>query len=57
MPLEADVPPAVTEAIMASLAFDPADGPTPSELSEQIEPVLGAMPNPRPSELKPRLGR
>jgi serine/threonine protein kinase len=56
-PLEADIPLAVTEAIMTSLAFDPADRPTPAELSDQLEPVLGAMPKPRLSKLKPRLGR
>ena len=57
MPLEASIPPAVKDAIMWSLAFDPADRPTPAELSDQLEPVLGAMPKPRLSKLKPRLGR
>jgi eukaryotic-like serine/threonine-protein kinase len=55
MPLEADIPPAVKDAIMWSLAFDPADRPTPAELSDRLEPVLGAMPKPRLSKLKPRL--
>ena len=55
LPPVAPVPPAVTEAIMHCLAFDPALRPTPAELSDRLEPVLGALPKPRLSRLKPRL--
>ena len=57
LPLEAKLPPAVSEAIMACLALEPEARPTPAELSDRLEPVLGAMPKPRLSRLKPRLGR
>lgn len=57
LPLEARIPPAAAEAIMDCLAFEPALRPTPAELSDRLEPVLGALPKPRLSRLKPRLSR
>jgi eukaryotic-like serine/threonine-protein kinase len=57
LPPEAPIPVEVVEAIMACLAFEPGLRPTPAELSDRLEPVLGAMPKPRLSKLKPRLGR
>ena len=35
----------------------PPTGPRPPSSSDQLEPVLGALPKPRLSKLKPRLGR
>jgi serine/threonine-protein kinase len=54
-PLEARIPPEVADAIMDCLAFEPERRPTPAELSDRLEPVLGAMPRPRLARLKPRL--
>jgi serine/threonine-protein kinase len=54
-PLEARIPPEVSDAIMDCLAFEPERRPTPAELSDRLEPVLGAMPRPRLARLKPRL--
>lgn len=56
-PLAADIAPEVADAIMACLAFDPAERPVPAELAERLERVLGGLPKPRLSRLKPRLGR
>jgi hypothetical protein len=42
---------------MACLAPDPAHRPAPAELAAQLELVLDALPKPRISKLKPRLGR
>ena len=55
-PMPDSIPPAVAEPIMAGLAHDPADRPTPVELSEALEPVLAALPKPWVSKLKPRRG-
>ena len=55
LPLEARIPEAVTEAIMDCLAFEPDARPRPAELSDRLEPVLGALPRPRLARLKPRL--
>lgn len=57
LPLEADVPAEVAEVIMDCLAYDPAERPSPGEVAERLEHVLGALPKPRLSRLKPRLGR
>jgi hypothetical protein len=51
------IPPAVAEPIMASLAYEPTDRPTPAELGDALEPVLAALPKPWVSKLKPRRGR
>jgi eukaryotic-like serine/threonine-protein kinase len=55
LPPEAAIPPEVAEAIMDCLAFEPGLRPAPGELAERLEPVLGALPKPRLSRLKPRL--
>ena len=55
MPLNASLDPAIREAIMRCLAFDPEDRPTPAELAEDLETVMGGLPKPRLSKLKPRL--
>lgn len=55
LPPDARIPPGVAEAIVDCLAFEPRLRPTPAELADRLEPVLGAMPKPRLSKLKPRL--
>jgi serine/threonine protein kinase len=55
LPLEAGIPRDIAAAIMDCLAFEPELRPEPGELAERLEPVLGAMPKPRLSKLKPRL--
>ena len=54
-PLEARIPPAIADAIMACLEFEPERRPSPAQLSDRLEAVLGAMPRPRLARLKPRL--
>jgi serine/threonine protein kinase len=49
------VPAAIAEPIVASLAFDPAERPTPAEVAARFELVLARLPKPRISKLKPRL--
>jgi serine/threonine-protein kinase len=46
-PLPGDVPPAVREVLRAGLSRDPGLRPLPHEVSEALEPVLGALPAPR----------
>jgi eukaryotic-like serine/threonine-protein kinase len=57
----ADLPdhvgPAVAEPILDCLAQDPIRRPTAGELADRLEPVLGALPKPRLSKLKPRVQR
>ncbi len=55
LPLEARIPAEVADAIMSCLAFEPELRPTPAELADRLEPVLGALPKPRLARLKPRL--
>ncbi len=55
LPVEARIPHEVAEAIADCLAFEPGLRPAPAELAERLEPVLGALPRPRLSRLKPRL--
>jgi serine/threonine-protein kinase len=55
-PIEDAVPPAIAQPIMASLAIDPGERPAPAELAAEFETVLRALPTPRLSRLKPRLG-
>jgi eukaryotic-like serine/threonine-protein kinase len=56
LPLDADVPAEVASVIMDCLAFDPGARPTPAEVAERLEHVLGGLPKPRLSRLKPQLG-
>jgi len=55
LPIDARIPADTAEAIMDCLEFDPGKRPSPAELADRFEPVLGAMPKPRLSRLKPRL--
>jgi serine/threonine protein kinase len=55
-PLEADVPAPVAETIMACLAYEADERPAPAEVAARLEQVLGGLPKPRLSRLKPRLG-
>jgi serine/threonine-protein kinase len=48
---------AIADPIMACLAQDPTDRPTPAEVAAQLELVLASLPKPKISKLKPRLGR
>lgn len=54
-PLDGRLAPAIAEPIMACFAFGPADRPTAAEVASQLEQVLGALPKPRLSRLKPRI--
>lgn len=51
------LPAVISTPILSCLAPDPADRPTPAELAAQLELVLDALPKPKISKLKPRLGR
>jgi eukaryotic-like serine/threonine-protein kinase len=51
------VPPAIAEPIMACLAYDPSERPTPGEVADRLELVLATLPKPRISKLKPRIRR
>jgi hypothetical protein len=53
--LEARIPAAVSDTVLACLARDPAERPTPAEVAAQLESVLEALPKPKISKLKPRL--
>jgi eukaryotic-like serine/threonine-protein kinase len=53
--LDGRVPPAVAEPIMACLAYEPDERPQPGEVASTLEPILGALPKPRLSRLKPRV--
>jgi len=54
-PLPDKVPLAIADPIMGCLAYDPADRPSATELADALEPVLGALPRPWVSKLKPRV--
>jgi serine/threonine protein kinase len=56
-PLDDGVSAAISGPIMACLAHDPADRPTPADVAERLELVLEGLPKPRISKLKPRLHR
>ena len=56
-PLDGRLGPALAEPIMSCLAYDPTARPRPDELAAVLEPVLGALPKPRLSRLKPRIQR
>ncbi|MGH2953871.1 MAG: serine/threonine-protein kinase [Solirubrobacterales bacterium] len=47
--------PALAAPILSCLAREPAARPAAREVAEALEPVLGALPKPRLSRLKPRL--
>ena len=53
-PLDRAVEAAIAEPVMSCLARDPAARPRPGELAAVLEPILGALPKPRLSRLKPR---
>ncbi len=53
-PLEGQVEAGLSAPILACLERDPAARPTAREVAEAFEPVLGALPKPRLSRLKPR---
>jgi eukaryotic-like serine/threonine-protein kinase len=55
LPLEARIPHDVATVIMDCLEFEANRRPRPADVAERLEPVLGAMPKPRLSKLKPRL--
>jgi serine/threonine-protein kinase len=48
------LPAVVAEPIMACLDPEPARRPSPAQLAEELEPVLGMQPKPRLAPLKPR---
>ncbi len=54
--LDGRLPDALGAPIMACLAPDPRDRPPPADVARAIEPLLEALPKPRLSRLKPRLG-
>jgi eukaryotic-like serine/threonine-protein kinase len=55
-PLDERIPSAIAKPIMACLAHDPAARPSPAGVATALEAVLGGLPKPRISKLKPRLG-
>jgi serine/threonine-protein kinase len=57
MPFDDGVPRALADPIMACLAREPDDRPTPVELLAQLEVLLDTLPKPWLSKLKPRPGR
>jgi eukaryotic-like serine/threonine-protein kinase len=50
-------PAAIAEPIMACLAPDSGERPSPAEVAAELELVLDALPRPKISKLKPRIGR
>lgn len=54
LPLKRQLPAEVTAPVFACLERNPADRPTPAELSERLETVLEGLPKPSISRLKPR---
>jgi serine/threonine protein kinase len=54
-PLQSQVPAEIAEPIAACLAYHPAERPAPAEVAARFELVLGRLPKPRISKLKPRL--
>jgi serine/threonine protein kinase len=48
---------AIADPIMACLARDPEARPEPAEVADRFEQVLGELPRPRLSRLKPRVRR
>jgi serine/threonine protein kinase len=56
-PLPDHVGPAVARPILDCLAYLPGDRPAVADLADRLEPVLGALPKPRLSKLKPRVRR
>ncbi|MDQ3573243.1 MAG: serine/threonine protein kinase, partial [Actinomycetota bacterium] len=55
--LPPNVPRALADPIMASLAHDPAGRPTPAELGDRLQGTLDRLPKPRLANLKPRIRR
>jgi hypothetical protein len=52
--LSRGAPPALAEAILACLAWDPAERPSPAELAARLQPVEAALPRPRLGRFRPR---
>ena len=57
MELGERVPAAIAKPIMACLAADPGARPSPADVAAELELVLHALPRPKISKLKPRIGR
>jgi eukaryotic-like serine/threonine-protein kinase len=53
--LDGRVGPALAEPILSCLAHDAEARPLPAEVAAVLEPILGALPKPRLSRLKPRV--
>ena len=53
-PLGDRVPAPVRDAVMACLEPDPAARPTPGQLGDALEPLVGALPAPRIGRFRPR---
>jgi eukaryotic-like serine/threonine-protein kinase len=53
--LDGRLAPALADPIMACLAYEPGARPRPGEVAGALEPILGALPKPRLSRLKPRI--
>ena len=53
--LPATVAPDIAQMVLACLAFEPADRPTPRQVAESFEPAMDRLPRPRLSGFKPRL--
>jgi serine/threonine-protein kinase len=51
------MPAPIADPIMACLAREPAERPTPAEVAARLELVLAGLPKPRISKLKPRIRR
>jgi serine/threonine protein kinase len=52
-PLPDGVPPALAAALMSCLEPRPADRPTASELADELEPMVDALPSPRLGRFRP----
>jgi serine/threonine-protein kinase len=53
--LPAAVAPDTAQMVLACLALEPADRPTPREVAESFEPAMDRLPRPRLSGFRPRL--